>query len=202
MKLCSRCETEKPLKDFGKNKTRPDGLAFWCKACTSVYFKQYLTENPTKNKDYWTKNQDQLKLKKKLNRLNNIHQCREEEKERYWENRDHLLERHKRYYATNPEPHKQKSREWAKQNPDRVRELSRIKELSRRARKKNQFVEYVDPKTLYEMHGGMCGICEQFVSEDNFHVDHVIPLSKGGLHGYVNVQPAHPRCNLSKGAKV
>jgi 5-methylcytosine-specific restriction endonuclease McrA len=49
------------------------------------------------------------------------------------------------------------------------------------------------------MHGGMCGICKQFI-EGKFHVDHVIPLSKGGMHGYVNVQPAHPVCNQRKGA--
>lgn len=35
----------------------------------------------------------------------------------------------------------------------------------------------------------------------DFHVDHVVPLSKGGMHGYTNVQPAHPRCNMRKGAK-
>jgi 5-methylcytosine-specific restriction endonuclease McrA len=53
---------------------------------------------------------------------------------------------------------------------------------------------------VYEMHGGMCGICKDFVSQDNFHVDHVKPLSKGGVHGYINVQPAHPLCNLEKGS--
>jgi hypothetical protein len=25
-------------------------------------------------------------------------------------------------------------------------------------------------------------------------------LSQGGLHGYINVQPAHPICNFIKGA--
>jgi 5-methylcytosine-specific restriction endonuclease McrA len=51
------------------------------------------------------------------------------------------------------------------------------------------------------MHGGRCGICCEFI-EGDFHVDHVIPLARGGQHGYVNVQPAHPRCNLVKGAHV
>lgn len=51
------------------------------------------------------------------------------------------------------------------------------------------------------MHGGMCGICKGFIDGD-FHVDHRIPLSKGGMHGYANCQPAHPKCNLSKGDKI
>jgi 5-methylcytosine-specific restriction endonuclease McrA len=54
---------------------------------------------------------------------------------------------------------------------------------------------------VYSMHGGMCGICKQFVGED-FHVDHVVPLSLGGAHGYINVQPAHPICNLRKNNRV
>lgn len=75
----------------------------------------------------------------------------------------------------------------------------RVWEASRRARKLNQFIENVVPFIVYQMHGGMCGICKKFI-DGNFHVDHVIPLSKGGMHGYVNVQPAHPECNLRKGA--
>lgn len=68
---------------------------------------------------------------------------------------------------------------------------------TRKARKLNQFIEPVDRRIVYEMHGGMCGICKEFI-EGDFHVDHVIPLSKGGMHGYVNVQPAHPLCNWKK----
>lgn len=71
----------------------------------------------------------------------------------------------------------------------------------RKARKLNQFIEPVDPAIVYQMHGGMCGICKEFI-EGDFHVDHVIPLSKGGMHGYINVQPAHPRCNFKKGNRV
>jgi 5-methylcytosine-specific restriction endonuclease McrA len=74
--------------------------------------------------------------------------------------------------------------------------------MKRRAYKKNQFIEDVDPRVVYQMHGGMCGICEEFVTEDDFHVDHRIPLAKGGMHGYVNVQPAHPSCNLQKKDKI
>jgi 5-methylcytosine-specific restriction endonuclease McrA len=49
------------------------------------------------------------------------------------------------------------------------------------------------------MHGGMCGICKDFIV-GKFHVDHVIPLSRGGEHSYANAQLAHPTCNLEKWA--
>jgi 5-methylcytosine-specific restriction endonuclease McrA len=41
--------------------------------------------------------------------------------------------------------------------------------------------------------------CKECVDVDDWHLDHVKPLSKGGEHTYANV--AHPKCNLSKGAK-
>lgn len=37
---------------------------------------------------------------------------------------------------------------------------------------------------------------------DNFHVDHVIPLIRGGRHNYENVQTAHPYCNIAKRDRV
>jgi 5-methylcytosine-specific restriction endonuclease McrA len=46
-----------------------------------------------------------------------------------------------------------------------------------------------------------CGICKHPL-EDKFHIDHIIPVSKGGKHELSNLQLAHPLCNLRKGAKV
>lgn len=69
---------------------------------------------------------------------------------------------------------------------------------ARRARKKDQFVEHVDPLILLELDDGMCGLCGEDVDPLSFHIDHIVPLSRGGLHAYRNCQPTHPTCNLSK----
>lgn len=47
---------------------------------------------------------------------------------------------------------------------------------------------------------GICGICRKAVERIDASVDHVVPLSKGGLHTRKNVQLAHRRCNSSKKA--
>jgi hypothetical protein len=69
---------------------------------------------------------------------------------------------------------------------------------ARRALKKAQFVEHVDPQVVYERDKGICGICQGPVDPQNFHVDHVCPLAKGGEHSYANTQVAHPACNCAK----
>lgn len=38
---CSRCKKEKPIADFGRGKTRKDGLATWCKDCHNKYSRKY-----------------------------------------------------------------------------------------------------------------------------------------------------------------
>lgn len=49
-----------------------------------------------------------------------------------------------------------------------------------------------------ELADGVCGICGGDVDPGRFHLDHIVPLSKGGAHTYENTQPAHPACNLRK----
>lgn len=90
---------------------------------------------------------------------------------------------------------------WRDANPEKAGANGRKGASARRARIKGVFIEHVDPRVVYEMHGGRCGLCEQFI-EGAFDVDHVVPLAQGGVHGYVNVQPAHVSCNRSKGRAV
>lgn len=92
-------------------------------------------------------------------------------------------------------------RAWRTKYPERYRAARRTAEGARRARKRGAFIEQVRPDVVIERHGGHCGICGEKI-EGAFHVDHVIPLSKGGSHGYSNVQPAHPVCNLKKGCQT
>lgn len=62
---------------------------------------------------------------------------------------------------------------------------------------------------ICERDNWLCGICGDPVGRDvpwpdplSPSLDHVIPLTKGGLHDPANVQLAHLRCNVSKGAKL
>lgn len=38
-KVCTKCNTEKSISDFYKNKNSKDGLSAWCKECQLAYHK-------------------------------------------------------------------------------------------------------------------------------------------------------------------
>lgn len=60
----------------------------------------------------------------------------------------------------------------------------------------------VTREEVWRQAGGLCGVCGKPCDPNDWHVDHVLPLSKGGPHELHNLAPAHPHCNLRKGARV
>lgn len=55
-KICSRCKVDKEQKQFHKDRTKKDGLSYYCKECTREYNKEYRKTHPElkdKKKKYW-----------------------------------------------------------------------------------------------------------------------------------------------------
>lgn len=44
-KLCNKCGEIKPISDFGKNKSKKDGLQAYCKECTKIYRHNHYIKN-------------------------------------------------------------------------------------------------------------------------------------------------------------
>ena len=55
---------------------------------------------------------------------------------------------------------------------------------------------------VIERDGLVCGLCGGGVEEDDIHIDHIIPVSKGGKDMLDNLQVSHSTCNLRKGNRV
>lgn len=82
-------------------------------------------------------------------------------------------------------------------------------QYKRRAIVKGAIVERFSSREIYERDGWACQLCGLPVDTEVSYshrlsptLDHIYPLSKGGLHMRSNVQTAHRSCNSSKGAKL
>jgi len=47
-----------------------------------------------------------------------------------------------------------------------------------------------------------CALCGKPFGPDGYHIDHFVPLSRGGTNDPSNLKLTHPVCNLRKGAKL
>jgi HNH endonuclease len=54
---------------------------------------------------------------------------------------------------------------------------------------------------MYESQQGLCAYCDCELNGD-YHVEHMTPLSRGGMHDWSNIALACPTCNLRKNAKT
>ena len=109
MKKCKKCEIEKPLCDFYRNKRRGDGLESRC--ITSIKKKQA---------EYRLKNKDKLKEKREKNK----EEINEKALKYYHDNRDERLIKMKRYRDNNKEKIKDGKVKYRKNNKEKIREYS------------------------------------------------------------------------------
>lgn len=104
----------------------------------------------------------------------------------------------------NPDAYRARSLAWQRENPDKAREAA----ARRRAAKRGALVHDVPDAMVWEFNPagpGCCNYCAKLLAfdrRDEWHVDHVVPLSRGGLHEIGNLVIACVPCNLSKGAKL
>lgn len=83
---------------------------------------------------------------------------------------------------------------------NKILEYFRIKNQERRDFSIGQLTPYII-LDLFDEQDGKCVACGIELG-DNFHLDHIVPLSRGGLNVDSNVQLLCPSCNLSKGNKT
>jgi len=67
-----------------------------------------------------------------------------------------------------------------------------------RARKHKAFMEHIDREEVLYRDLGVCHICKRVVNINDWHLDHIVPLIRGGEHSYKNVAVSHPHCNTVK----
>lgn len=157
---------------FHRNKGQAGGLKYACKPCSRLDSQQYKAENPDK-------------IKQTDTAYNASH-------------KQEMAEYNAAYYAKDPEHHRGRSAAWRRANPERHAE----QENNRRARKRKATGShtFADIELLQKGQGNRCWYCGADLT-DGYHIDHFVPLSKGGTNEPGNLRLACPNCNLKKSNK-
>jgi 5-methylcytosine-specific restriction endonuclease McrA len=121
----------------------------------------------------------------------------EYEAAKYQEQREELRAYYRTRRAANPGAETVYSTAWRKANPEKWALRNRENQRRRRGDKP---VSYA---TILERDGMVCHLCSGPIAGlDDLHMDHVIPLARGGEHNEQNIKPAHALCNMRKGSRV
>ncbi|MFQ5915857.1 MAG: HNH endonuclease [Nitrospinota bacterium] len=221
MKRCWRCKTEKPKKDFVRNKAKRDGLSDECQSCRRISKHQYYFRHSTA-----------IKEKVQKWRFQNIERKRDIAKKWRAANRDRLLAEERQYrflkrdairkwfkgwYQRNKNQQKRRAAEWYKAHAAKAQARIKLWRIANRekcllysingqarriARKRGGKVTKVDLQAILLRDRGRCYLCARHVTRKTLSFDHVMPLAKGGAHSPDNLRVAHRRCNIRKHTKV
>lgn len=185
-KTCSKCKTEYPATTeyFSQKNSSKDGLDGRCKAC----HREYRAANKEKinkyNREYNAANSEEIS---------------EQKREYYEANKEKIRGYQREYRAANREKISEYDREY--HQTSRGKEVRRTNHHRRRARKAEAPLGLpFDEKLQLKRQKSCCYYCGRRLVK--YHVDHVIPLSRGGSDGAENKVLACPDCNLSKGSKL
>lgn len=205
-KVCKNCEVLSPVSNFRKGRNS-------CKQCERDYAKLYENKNKEKRsaqkKDYLIRNREKYlaKEREKNNsperkeyiknwRLSNKNKLTEYRKKNYENNKDYYNAKNKARWENNKENEQARNKAWREANKEKVKEyrLKRKLALDSNAPKEYNlaFLEYA--KAILS---GKCAYCDNQATT----IEHILPLSKGGLNEPQNIVGACVTCNSSKNNK-
>jgi 5-methylcytosine-specific restriction endonuclease McrA len=115
------------------------------------------------------------------------------------EQRERYRERQRAWRSSNRERENARNREWGKNNPE-LRLAINQKQRAKRKGVSGNFTarEWAEIKERY---GYKCLCCGRSEPQIKLTIDHIVPISLGGLNVAENIQPLCGSCNSSKWAR-
>lgn len=184
-KTCTKCNTTKDISEF-QIRTDTGKHRLQCIKCRLESSKKHYERNKHKR----------------------LEQCKEyyennKEAKREWgfkyreENKIHRLARGRKYYQNNKDAINKRIKKYRETPIGKA--VAKNASGRRRSRLRSGTISNLDIKNLREKTKN-CYWCNVKLKKD-YHLDHYLPLSKGGKHVIENIVITCPTCNLRKNAK-
>ncbi len=203
MKTCIKCGKSLSEDNFYKNKRQKDGLMNNCKPCQIQYNVIWRAANPEKKRKHDAKGRVVHREKRLAH-----------SKKYYAIHRREILENRAKYRVEHGEEMRKRSVEnHIRHRAKRLKYNAKYRlthqaehlqyALKRRYKEKlNKGKSYCDwARKLRSKKTFVCYWCGQRKPVRLLHIDHIVPISKGGADCISNVVPSCAYCNLSKKAK-
>lgn len=175
MRVCAKCGEEKPATTEHFHRSGRGGryLNKYCKACASIIQRE--------------------KRKSDGGRTLEI------ERQSYARHKEDKHARWREYRKVNIEKERERFKEWRQSTPTH----QKARDARRRARKlkSDGYHTRADVMKAYLEQGGKCHWCGAELNK-KYHVDHIIPLARGGDNWPENICCSCATCNQSKGDKL
>ena len=209
MKRCRKCNIEKKIDLFGNDKKAKDGLKSACKSCTKQYQREY-------DAIYAVKNKEAIIEKNRKFYIKNIEIIKVKQKEYAFNNKEKIKEYLKTNRVSINKWHAQYTKNKRKNNPlfklsCNIRNLIAISLKNNGYTKKSKtnkylgctyevFKEYLENKFTQGM---------TWENQGKWHLDHIYPVSLAKdeqeiikLNHYTNFQPLWAIDNIRKSNKI
>ena len=174
-----------------------------CPTCCQVFIRPYCKPCRAKYVAAWhAANADRVREQKLAYELRNKALILERRSARYANEREKAKAEAHNWYMENIEKARATRAAWIAANPEMKREYSRICSQNRRGQMKagGGRLSAGLTKTLFGLQKGKCACCGKPLGK-NYHLDHIVPLARGGAHEDSNMQLLTQRCNNQKHAK-
>jgi len=188
-KACPMCGEQKAIADFGIDRSNKAGRSYRCKQCARDWARaHYLHRHPESRSHEERRRARRLSRKRAHRRPTEPRLCRDcgvEVARPKWlcpDCKAAVLVQHGR--RGSGEGH------------------------YRRAQRAGVEYVHIERRKVCERDGWRCGICHRQIDPTlayphlrSASLDHIVPISRGGSHTFLNVQAAHWGCNRAKAAK-
>jgi hypothetical protein len=198
---------DKAEKRHKRGDVREDGMIFWVQKKGKEYwytpekFEHFRAQHAAKANKYYYLHREAHNACCKKWAEKNKDRCKEVSQKWAERNREKVRSIAKKFRERHRARVNEKNKLWRKNNPDKYLPMKRSIEARRRAKK---------GKALSELTNAKKRIIDCFYEQAQrlqkrlgvtFHVDHIVPLSRGGKHEPANLQVLPARLNMKKHAK-
>lgn len=197
-KQCTICGETKSISEFNKQTIGKYGVRSHCKECRKNKYESEKEQILKRVKNYRDNNRELIADRKKKFAKDNREKIAEYKKQYQTKNKIKISIKKKQYHQNN------KSKILEYHNNYRKTENGRavVNNLNMKRRQRERCGDVTAQQLLMlQQNANNCYWCNKSLKNKKVHIDHYVPLSKGGEHTLSNLVVSCDKCNLSKGSK-